>query len=124
MPLMPDSRILSDFREMPFCESSSIPRKSGGTFIRADSLTESILAKIASKMSHKSQLETICQNWKTCVDAKFADKSFVHNVKGNIVFVSTINAQVKQAISFSEKKILARVKLLENCQSITKIRFV
>lgn len=124
MPLAQNSRLLSDFREMPYIENFSKARKSGGTFVRADFFTSTVLEKIASKMKHTSTLEVISDNWRICVDAKFADKCFVYNVKGPIVFVSAINAQVKQAISFNEKKILAKIKRLDGCNNITKIRFV
>lgn len=123
MPLYRDTRLLNDFREMPYFIDSTKPRKSGGKVMRADSLTDAILERLSAKMAYVSTLETISENWSMCVDAKLANKSFVYNVLGEIVFVSTINAQVKQAIVFNQTKILAKIRQLQGCENITKIRF-
>ena len=124
MPLLKDSRILSDFREMPFSETFAKNRRSGGNPLRASVMTDSVLCAISAKLSRASALETLSKNWNKCIDAKFAGKTFVYNVKGNIAFVSAINAQVKQSIAFSEKKILSKITQIEGCEHISKIRFV
>jgi len=123
MPLYRDTRLLNDFREMPYFVDSTKPRKSEGKVMRADALTDAILQRLSAKMVHASTLETISENWNMCVAAKLANKSFVYNVLGDIVFVSTINAQVKQAIVFNQTKILAKIRQLQGCENITKIRF-
>ncbi len=124
MPLNKDSQILSDFRGMPYFPTFSKNRKTGGQPLKAASLTNLILQTIKAKHSKTSALENLSQNWHICAGTKFADKSFVYNIKGNVVFVSAINSQIKQMISFSEKKILANITKIEGCENITKIRFV
>ena len=124
MPLLKDSRILSDFREMPFYETFAKSRRSGGNPLKAAMMTDSVLSAISAKLSKASALETLSKNWNMCIDAKFVGKTFVYNVKGNIAFVSATNAQIKQSIAFSEKKILSKITQLEGCENISKIRFV
>ncbi len=123
MPLYRDSKLLSDFREMPYFEDLSMPRRSNGKVVKADFFVDTILQRLSEKIKKVSTLDIVSENWKTCVDAKFANKSFVYNVVNDIVFVSTINAQVKQAIVFNQIKILAKIRQLQGCENIKKIRF-
>ncbi len=124
MPLARDSRTLGEFRDMPYVEPLARARKTRGVPVRAAAFADAVLAEIGKKLRHTSALETVAQNWLACVDAKFAQKCFAHCIKNDILFVSTTNAQVRQGLSFSEKKILSKIAKLDGCQNIKKIRFV
>ncbi len=124
MPLAKNSRILCDFRGMPFVESFSKNRDTNGEPMRADSLANAIVAEISEKLRKSSTTEILRSNWDNCIDKRFVGKCGVYKVSGNVAFISTINAQVKQNIVFSEKKILLQISKIDGCKGITKIRFI
>ena len=124
MPLAKNSRILADFRGVPFVESFAKNRDSHGEPMRADLFAESIMAELSDKFKKSSATEILRNNWNKCIDKRFLGKCDVYNVKGNIAFIATANAQIKQNIVFSEKKILMQIAQIDGCKGITKIRFI
>lgn len=123
MPLYKDSRVLSDFRGMPFLEPTAKSRKSGGVPMPAGAFADSVLRLLNQKQKQISVAETLAAHWRECVGEKLAGKCFVHSVKGATAFVSAENPQIKQMLAFSEKKILERVNAIDCCKHIKKIRF-
>ncbi len=124
MPLYNDDRTLSDFRGMPYFPRPIKKGKTGGDIVKASSVLDLVLKNIKDKHSKSSILEIIAQNWRACVDAKLAEKSFVHNVVGNTILIGTLNPMIKQALVFKEKKILENITKLDGCANIAKIRFI
>ena len=55
---------------------------------------------------------------------RFLGKSSPENVRAGVLYVSVENAAVRQEMTFEERAILAKVKRLDGCAKIKKIRFV
>ena len=69
--------------------------------------------ELSDKFKKASATEILRNNWNKCIDKRFLGKCDVYNVKGDIAFIATANAQIKQNIVFSEKKILMQ-KLMKS----------
>ena len=124
MPLAPNSRILSDFREVPYVPTFSKPRHSRGVPMPAAAFADEVLKSIAKKCAKTSALDAVSEHWSDCVGAALAAKCAPQCVKGGTLFVTAINAQVRQMLSFSQRKILEKISAMEDCAEINKIRFL
>lgn len=124
MPLNEDSRILSDFRGMPYREKISRARSTGGAPMRSDKVVEKLMARISAKVKSKSSFETIVENWQKCVPPKFAGKSSPANMRAGILYACAQNPQVRQELQFSARSILKKINALDGCSAVKTLKFI
>ena len=122
MPLHEDSRTLSEFRNIPFAESFAIKRTTGGVPEGSQSLAKKFMARFKIKIENEGAI--VAKNWDKCVPSRFLGKSSPENVRTGVLYVSVENTAVRQEMAFEERAILAKVKSLDGCAKIKRIRFV
>lgn len=122
MPLHEDSPELSDFRQMPYTPTLSKKRGTRGVPEASASLTERFLAKF--KIRVENAVKIVEEHWDECVPKRFAGKSAPQNVRLGVLYASVCNPSVRQEMMFCEREILQKVRRLDGCKKIKKIRFV
>ena len=123
MPLYPNSRLLSDFREVPYEETFSRARQTRGRPAPAAAICADVIGQIQKQYSKRAAADIILENWGQCMQS-LKDKCALQSVNNGVVFIATFDAHARQAIAFNQRKILERITSLEGCRDIKRIRFV
>ncbi len=122
MPLHEDNSVLSAFRQLIFSPKTSQDRGTKGQPESAQSLTEKFLSKLSKKTDNIGKI--VSENWESVIPQKFLGKASPQNVRMNVLYVVTENPSVKQELMFSERDILKKIKAVQGCEKIRKIRFI
>lgn len=122
MPLHEDSPELSDFRQMPYSPTFSKKRDTRGVPEASANLAARFFAKF--KIKAENPVKIVEEHWNECVPKRFEGKSAPQNVRLGVLYASVCNPSARQEMMFCEREILEKVRRLDGCQKIKKIRFV
>ena len=117
MPLAGDSDgMISAFRGIPGGGGRQKPPAFAGA------IADEILSDL--NLGETSPLETIHENWESCVPPRLAGLGEPSDMGGTVLYVRTANSAAKQELAFEERRILAKLVKLAGCSRLRKIRFL
>lgn len=116
MPLYRDSDgLLSEFRGLP-AERELGDLKTPAQFI------DKIFLDF--KIGQTSPLQVVIEGWPDIIGPDFLELCEPCDLGATVLYVRTFNATAKQELMFNERKILAKIKKLNGCSKIRKIKFL
>jgi Protein of unknown function (DUF721). len=117
MPLAEDSDgMLSAFRGIKGARSLGTPP------VAAAAVTNSVLSDL--NLGQINPLEIIHENWNAIIPPRFIGLCEPSDISATVLYVRTHNAAAKQELMFEERKIRAKISLLDGCSKIRKIKFL
>ncbi|MBO7521221.1 MAG: DUF721 domain-containing protein [Opitutales bacterium] len=118
MPLLNNDSdgVLSSFRCLPNGRNQSMPPQPPQAGI------DKILASL--DLGGQSPIQAVLAAWNDIVPPRFKELCEPSDIGLNALYVRVFNSAAKQELMFAEREILRKVKSLDGCSKIKKIKFL